>query len=327
MDEEFFGMLESAPLGEPLNHYHSGLAVCSKHLSGLEIVCARAATSFALALLTFFACVIKLFWFSRAHQTNTTYLVVAAMAALESLLLVLKWGKFSKELWMHFAAIFLHVCQFTLVCLFYIGLALKLLRKPKLIKRVCYPIAGMVFLYFATVLILSVTEKDHTNSTSGRNAGECRKPHWIRFSASEIALAVILISASAYLTLQLKKAKTDTSITSWKTVTLWSLVSAYTLEAVVAFTFDAIFRSTDGNCDTVFGAWNSTGYNMYQMTERVSMLLPIWVLLVCWKAGPARVHMAVDEDRAYYFAAQRNGNNGGDSDGASMRFFGADATE
>ena len=75
-------------------------------------------------------------------------------------------------------------------------------------------------------LVLSVAEKDVTNSTAARNAGECRKPHWIRFSASQVALAAILITASAYLTVKLKRAKTDTSITAWKTMTLWSLVGA-----------------------------------------------------------------------------------------------------
>lgn len=304
------------------DHYHNGLQVCGNG-QAYAVPCARAVASFSLALLTLLWCLVKFIRYTQAHQTNTTYLVVAGLAGLESLLLTLKWARYSKALWLHFGAIFLHVMQFGIVCLFYMGLALKLLRKRHLITKVMYPVAGLMFAYFATVLVLSVAEKDVTNSTAARNAGECRKPHWIRFSASQVALAAILITASAYLTVKLKRAKTDTSITAWKTMTLWSLVGAYTSAAVVAFVFDVIFITSTGDCDTIFGNWNSTGYNAYQMTERLSMLFPIWVLLLVWKAGPKRVIIATDDDRAYFFAAQRGVNEGSSE---SMSFL-ADATE
>lgn len=305
------------------DHFHNGLKACGKGHQ-YSVPCARAVSSFTLALVTFIWCIVKFIRYTQAHQTNTTYLVVAGLAGLESLLLTLKWARYSKALWLHFAAIFLHVMQFGIVCLFYMGLALKLLRKRHLINRALYPMAGLVFAYFATVLVLSVAERDTTNSTAARNAGECRKPHWIRFSASQVALATILIVASAYLTVKLKRAKTDTTITAWKTMTLWSLVGAYTSAAVVAFVFDVIFFTSTGDCDTIFGSWNSTGYTAYQMTERLSMLFPIWVLLLVWKAGPKRVLIATDDDRAYFFAAQRGINEGGSSE--SMSFL-ADATE
>ena len=69
---------------------------------------------------------------------------------------------------------------------------------------------------------------------------------------------------------------------------------------MVAFVFDVIFFTSTGDCDTIFGSWNSTGYTAYQMTERLSMLFPIWVLLLVWKAGESMCILVLRSHLAHF---------------------------
>lgn len=286
--------------------YHDGLGICDVSAPGVDVACSRAVVSFALGALTCLLAIWKFYTFSKAHQVNTTYLVVSALAATETLLLSLKWGFLRKQLWIHFLAIFLHVVQYMFVCIFYLGLALKLLKKQQHIRKFLYPAAGVATMWFAGCFVLSTVNKADGNSTSARNGKECRKPHWIMFSASQVVLSIVLISVSAFLTRMMSRQRMRH--TSMKWVTLWLLVSAYTAEAVVQFIFDLILITTTGDCDKTFGEWDSVGFTAFQLTERISMLIPIWVMFHCWKSGPKRVSI-VDTSahtEAFYFNSRRN---------------------
>jgi len=298
--------------------YHNGVMVCD-HTGedGMyELACFRAVLSFSLGVITLLACSYKFYLFSRAHQINTTYLVVSGLAAVETLLLALKWGYLRKQLWMHFLAIFLHVVQYMFVCIFYLGLALKLLKKAKMIKLVLYPAAAVATLWFGGCFVLSTVYKSTGNSTAARNKKECREPHWIMFSSSQVVLSIVLISVSAFLTRMMSRQRMRHSSMKW--VTLWLLVSAYTAEAVVQFIFDLILFTTTGDCDKTFGDWDSIGFTAFELTERISMLIPIWVMLYCWKSGPKKVTVIDTSDHghtdAFYFTSRRNTDEDEDDD-------------
>jgi len=290
--------------------YHIGSLACTAGENHADVPCFRAVFSGTLALTTLGACCVKLVWAYRVKAARVQYYFVLcfALAIIELGILAYKWlvgGRIVE----HFFAIYLHVIQFLLLTVYYCERVLTVNKRVHLISRLCYPVATLVFAYFTTVLGLALT---HLHS----DRAECESLVWILFSGSMVGLAALFVVLGVLLTRAMNKFPTsDPSLVWWRRVHLWSLIAAYSLSSVIDLSFDLAFQycscslaallallcepfptltphsptpkvaEDSGNCDTVYGGPSSFGYTMYVLTERLSLLGPLWVMLAVLKCG------------------------------------------
>jgi len=248
--------------------YHSGLSACDK--GGDQGACIRASITGLLAALTFLCCLNKL-WLLRKSQdpSQSSFMVIFFFGAIQTTLLSIKWLYYGTIV-IHFIAIYTQVLQALLLCFWYCKLALKVHDQRNLITRVMNPFLVAMVIYFTSVLAWAITSKKD-------NGIECREPAWVLFSASEVVLVALFILAGVYLTRAMNKFPTAKgAITTWKKVTLWSLITAFTLMALMDFGIDMAFYISTGVCDDVFGP---VGYSIYTYFNRFAHVLPLWVML------------------------------------------------
>eukprot|EP00041_Stephanoeca_diplocostata_P041774 m.8830 g.8830 ORF g.8830 m.8830 type:complete len:338 (+) comp6761_c0_seq1:178-1191(+) len=266
--------------------YHEGLQACQDHAS---VPCARAIVSGILAIVTCIACIMKLAHLHKAKDLEPYFILIFILALGETALLGYKWIIWGNIL-MHFVALYLHVIQFLVLCVYYCRQVLKVRKQRHLINWICYPVASVVFVYFTVAMVLAVRYQ-HSDAV------ECRSVAWMCFSAAEMALAAMFILAGLFLTRSLHKFPTArSSQASWKMKTLWSLIGAYTFSAILDFSFDLVYyirADAKTSCDAVYGEPESAAYTAYKLTVRLSLLVPLWVMLSVLRVGSKRAFIHV----------------------------------
>ena len=88
----------------------------------------RSVLSTVLAGITLIGCFVKIYHLHRPRITAPLLLVVFYVAAVQSLLMMLKWVYF-RTIIIHFVAIYLQVNEFLILCVHYGKLMLKVLHK------------------------------------------------------------------------------------------------------------------------------------------------------------------------------------------------------
>eukprot|EP00040_Diaphanoeca_grandis_P024804 m.136804 g.136804 ORF g.136804 m.136804 type:complete len:335 (-) comp29880_c5_seq1:39-1043(-) len=274
------------------SYYHVGITACQP--DGDVDACTRAAMTGSLAILTFCACIYKL-WFLRSSKdpSKSSFIVIFCLGLLQTGLLSYKWIYYG-TIAIHFVALYLQVLQALLLCFWYSKLALKVHNKRGFITRVMNPFLVLMVVYFSSCLAWAIASKKS-------NKIECQEVAWVLFSASELVLAVIFVIAGIKLTKAMDRFPTAKgAITTWKKVTLWSLIGAFSLTGLMAFAVDITFyvRSEYENCDQIFGSDDSVGYAVYMYGTRLTQLLPLWVMLFRLQAK-SQHHTHLRDDGAY----------------------------
>lgn len=258
--------------------YHIGVDVCWKENTGDNgSVCARAVIQSLLAAVTFVFCIAKVYRIHAGYYIEKYHLGVFYLASLESFILFLQWS-YVKDIILHFLAVYLHVLEFLLISLFYCGLAMKVTSQRHLVARVQFPFGVIMFIYFTGVLV-------YTLSSIEKNETECYRPHWLLFSVSQFVLAQMFLVAGYFLGRELEKAIAATQYKRFKQRTLWSLILAFEVSALVTLSYD-ITLALSHECDGLFGSPRSAVYIISSLLRRiVGVLTPIWIMIWRLKAA------------------------------------------
>eukprot|EP00045_Choanoeca_perplexa_P008409 m.77746 g.77746 ORF g.77746 m.77746 type:complete len:350 (-) comp14483_c0_seq4:1641-2690(-) len=256
-----------------VDYYHVGVTSCSGE-TDKRAACARAVTLSLLSLITLILCLYKVYRIHQGYKIEKYHLAVFYLASLECLVLFLHWVYF-QEVELHFVALYLHVNQFLLICSFYSGLAVKVIRKPQLWYRGIIPAGALLFLYFSGVLLYSLV-------SIADNSTECRNPAWLLFSSSKLVLAQVFLWAAHYLIRTINASQTDAGYKALKKRPVWGLVIAFEVASIAGFTTDILFelvRPQEG-CDRLLGDSTTGSYTVAVIILRsLTHLLPVWVML------------------------------------------------
>ena len=209
-----------------------------------------------------------------AHNWEKYHLALFYISCIECVLHSLNWLVL-KHVELHFMGLYLLVMQYIIIVGFYSMLAMKVLSRPQLVKRVAFPFMATMFAYFTGAAIYVMITIRH-------NRQECKAPHWLLFSVSMFLMAQILLVAGYYLVREIKRARSSASYRRWKQITLWSLIAAFQASAVLELAMDVVYYTSDPatGCDDALGGPLSASYCLAKVFERVFVyLVPIWVLL------------------------------------------------
>lgn len=233
-----------------------------------------------LVILTLVFCIVKLVLFALTPNPDRMRVGLFCLSTLECIFLTVKWTV-ATDIQLHFVALFLHVSAYLLLCCYYGRLAMRVRHKEDLARQLIVPIAICVECFFFFTLIYSLL-------TIVSDSSECRRPHWLLLSTSQVVLAGVFIVAGVFLHKRLSSiGQSAKELILSRKVTLWTLITAFGLSAVVQFANDLILQtSSTADCDRTYGSPGSAGYTAAILIVRIiGQLFPIWMLIFFLSSG------------------------------------------
>lgn len=238
--------------------------------------CVRNTLLTTLGFSTLLLCILRIIRLHYVHHPQIHQYLVFYFASFEVLFLTLKWIVLTTVYQLEFAASYLKLLQFILLCHFHWSLVSRILHQRRLISWVIVPILCAFFGFLTAVSIMGMVS--HLSTWV-----ECLAPHWLLLSVAETLGIQLYVVAGIYIT---KKINSISALDSFKweqKKDLWSVIITYEFSSLISLIYYAtlqVLGSFEIGCSGVFDHMQEIYSPVYATFMVIKYLLPIWVMFL-----------------------------------------------
>ncbi|XP_054720283.1 uncharacterized protein LOC129229928 [Uloborus diversus] len=188
---------------------------------------------------------------------------------------MVKWIAISELYQLEFAASYLKLIQFILLCHFHWSLVSRILHQQRLISWVIIPLLAVFFTCMTSVTVMGLAS--HFSSWN-----ECFAPHWILLSFAEFLGIQLYVVAGIYITKKINSISALDSFKREQKKDLWSVIFTYEFSSVTSVAYYATLLSLgniEDGCSGIFDHAQEIYSPVYALFMVIKYLLPIWVML------------------------------------------------
>lgn len=227
-----------------------------------------------IGFITLFTCLIRIMRLHYLHHPQIHQYLVFYLASFEVLFLTLKWIALAKYYQLEFAASYLKLIQFILLCHFHWSLVSRILHQKRLVSWVIIPCLCVYFGFLTAVTVMGLLS--HLSTWV-----ECLAPHWLLLSIAEFLGMQLYILAGAYIT---RKINTISALDSFKWEQkrdLWSVIITYSFSSLISLIYYSTLQALgnfETGCSGIFDHMQDIYSPVYASFMIIKYLLPIWVM-------------------------------------------------
>lgn len=239
------------------------------------LACARSSLLTTAAAITLIFVILKIVKYHVYRHQQIHHYAIFYVSALECLVCGTSFMAGSRLAQLDFAASFLKLLQFALVCHLHWSLAARALRRDDLLQHLVNPVLCLYVLYCTTVALMGMV--DVTDSWT-----QCMRPYWLMLSSADFVIVQVFIASAIYIHHRIEGISTLACFKSSEKRDLWSVVIVYDISAIITVVFDAVMRfvgSEEDGCSALFGhtqVFYSTVLSVFVIAK---FLLPVWTVL------------------------------------------------
>ncbi|XP_067000735.2 uncharacterized protein [Anabrus simplex] len=252
------------------------------------LACFRASLLTAVAAVTLIFVILKLVKYHVYRHRQVHHYVIFYVSAIECLVCGTSFMLGNHFPQVDFAACFLKLFQFTLICHLHWSLAARSLHREDIVQHVINPALCLYVLYCTTVALMGMVDVTGTWT-------ECMRPYWLMLSSADFAIVQIFIMTAVYISHRIEGISSLICFKNTQKRDLWSVIIVYEISAVVTVAFDVVMRfvgSEEAGCSALFAhtqLFYSTTISIFLIAK---FLVPIWTLLYMLQPIEGNTHIS-----------------------------------